>query len=162
MPQTEAQVGWVERTRGCQGLNDWVGVGQAAHLLCERKQARQLRSEARRRGMETQFVSKHLGREIKEEAETIDNIDGHRRGRTGVRRVKVKKKKQRPNRFRHSSYLGSDLIYNFLAELESQYDTMTMENIGKTGEGRDVKIVKINANNSDLPVIFIDAGIHAR
>ena len=113
--------------------------------------------------METQFVSKHLGREIKEEAETVDNIDdGHRRGRTGVRRVKVKKKKQRPNRFRHNSYLGSELLYNFLTELESQYDTMTMENIGKTGEGRDVKIVKINANNSDLPVIFIDAGIHAR
>ena len=113
--------------------------------------------------METQFVSKHLGREIREEAKTIDIIeDGHRRGRTGVRRVKVKKKKQRPNRFRHGSYLGTDLLYNVLTELDTQYDTMTMENIGKTGEGRDVKIVKINANNPELPVIFIDAGIHAR
>ena len=122
-----------------------------------------MKNEARRRGMETQFVSKHLGREIREEAKTIDQIDdGHRRGRTGVRRVKLKKKKQRPNRFRHNSYLGTELLYNFLTELDSQYDTMTMENIGKTGEGRDVKIVKINANNSNLPVIFIDAGIHAR
>ena len=102
-------------------------------------------------------------REIREEAKTIDNIDeAQRRGRTGVRRVKIKKKKQRPNRFRHSSYLGSELLYSFLTELDTQYDTMTMENIGKTGEGRDVKIVKINANNTDLPVIFIDAGIHAR
>merc|ERR1719336_3817976 len=113
--------------------------------------------------METKFVSKHLGREIKEEAKTMDNIEEEpRRGRTGVRRVKVKKKKQRPNRFRHGSYLGSELLYSFLTELDAQYDTMSMENIGKTGEGRDVKIVKINANNSDLPVIFIDAGIHAR
>ena len=92
----------------------------------------------------------------REEAKTIDNIDeAQRRGRTGVRRVKVKKKKQRPNRFRHGSYLGSELLYSFLTELDAQYDTMSMENIGKTGEGRDVKIVKINANNSDLPVIFI-------
>ena len=113
--------------------------------------------------METKFVSKHLGREIKEEAKTMDNIEEEpRRGRTGIRRVKVKKKKQRPNKFRHSSYLGTKLLYSFLTELETQYDTMTMENIGKTAEGRDVKIVKINANNSDLPVIFIDAGIHAR
>ena len=82
-----------------------------------------------------------------------------------VRRVKVKKKKkpqQRPNRFRHNSYLGTNLMYDFLSELESQYNIMRMETIGKTGEGRDVKIVKINANNSNLPVIFIDAGIHAR
>ena len=53
-------------------------------------------------------------------------------------------------------------MYDFLSELESQYNIMRMETIGKTGEGRDVKIVKINANNSNLPVIFIDAGIHAR
>ena len=79
----------------------------------------------------------------------------------GVRRVKVKKKK-RQQRFRHGSYLGSTLMYDFLAELEKQYTTMKMETIGKTGEGRDVKIVKINADNSNLPVIFIDAGIHAR
>ena len=162
VPQTDSQVRWLERS-SCKALNDWVGVGQPAHLLCDRKQARQLRNNARRRGMETQFVSKHLGREIKEEAKTIDNIeDGNRRGRTGVRRVKVKKKKQRPTRLRHNSYLGTQLLYSFLTELETQYDTMTMENIGKTAEGRDVKIVKINANNTDLPVIFIDAGIHAR
>ena len=162
LPQTNSQVRWVERS-SCQPLNDWLGVGQPAHLLCDRKQARQLKNTARRRGMETKFVSKHLGREIKEEAKTMDNIEEEpRRGRTGIRRVKVKKKKQRPNRFRHSSYLGTKLLYSFLTELETQYDTMTMENIGKTAEGRDVKIVKINANNSDLPVIFIDAGIHAR
>ena len=37
-----------------------------------------------------------------------------------------------------------------------------METIGTTGEGRDLKIVKINSKDPSLPVIFIDAGIHAR
>ena len=127
-------------------------------------QARQLKSSARKKGIETHFVSKHLGREIKEEAKSLDNIEDDvltERSDT-VRRVKVKRKKKQQNRFRHTSYLGTNLMYDFLSQLESQYDNMKMETIGKTGEGRDVKIVKINANNSDLPVIFIDAGIHAR
>merc|ERR1719512_358875 len=31
-----------------------------------------------------------------------------------------------------------------------------------TNEGRNIKVVKINSNNTRLPIIFIDAGIHAR
>ena len=39
---------------------------------------------------------------------------------------------------------------------------MTSEVIGMTNEGRNIKVIKINSNNTRLPVIFIDAGIHAR
>ena len=38
---------------------------------------------------------------------------------------------------------------------------MRVGNIGKTVEERDIKIVEINSNDSRLPVIFIDAGLHA-
>ena len=39
---------------------------------------------------------------------------------------------------------------------------MEIDVIGQSGEGRYIKIVKINANDTRLPTIFIDAGIHAR
>ena len=39
---------------------------------------------------------------------------------------------------------------------------MEIDVIGKTGEGRDIRVVKINANDTTKPTIFIDAGIHAR
>ena len=39
---------------------------------------------------------------------------------------------------------------------------MTSKVIGMTNEGRNIKVVKINSNNTKLPIIFIDAGIHAR
>ena len=39
---------------------------------------------------------------------------------------------------------------------------MTSKVIGMTNEGRNIKVVKINSNNTQLPIIFIDAGIHAR
>ena len=71
--------------------------------------------------------------------------------------------KNKQQRFRHNSYLGTDLIYQHLESLEKQFDSLEMERIGVTGEGRDIKIVKINAAvDPDLPTIFIDAGIHAR
>ena len=44
----------------------------------------------------------------------------------------------------------------------SQYSSMEIDVIGQSGEGRYIKIVKINANDTRLPTIFIDAGIHAR
>ena len=150
------------QTQSSQSLNEvsQPRSGSKESML----QARQLKNSARKKGIETHFVSKHLGREIKEEAKSLDIIEdeGLRDRSDPVRRVKVKRKKKQENRFRHTSYLGTNLMYDFLSQLESQYDTIKMETIGKSGEGRDVKIVKINANNSDLPVIFIDAGIHAR
>ena len=141
-------------------------------------QARKLRQEAKKKGLETHFVSRNLGKEIREEAENIDNISDddeeetsdHVVDQSQGRRVKIKKKKVKKTsankqaRFRHTSYLGADLIYQHIDSLARQLDSLTVETIGLTGEGRDIKIVKINAadDQSDLPTIFIDAGIHAR
>ena len=132
--------------------------------------------------METHFVSRNLGKEIREEAENIDNLNDeedisdhdfeeHVLDQSQGRRVKIKKKKvkktstNKQTRFRHTSYLGADLIYQHIESLAKQLDSISVETIGVTGEGRDIKIVKINADTqqaADLPTIFIDAGIHAR
>ena len=37
-----------------------------------------------------------------------------------------------------------------------------IEAIGKTAESRDIVVTKINSDHEKLPVIFIDAGLHAR
>lgn len=144
-----------------------------AHLLCNRKQARNLKVSARKKGIQTKYVSKHFGREIKKEARSMDqmadritrrkvNADKDKKNKKKNKKTKVKNVHAIKNNFRHRAFLGSQLMYDWLDQIDAKYDVMKIENIGRTGEGRDIKIVKINSDNTDLPIIFIDAGIHAR
>ena len=109
-------------------------MGQPYQALCDRAKARSLRREARKRGLEVHFVSKHLGKEIKEEAKDVDNLQEEEEetsSKPGVRdqgrlvRVKkrIKKKpgqKNKQGRFRHTSYLGYQLMFQYLDKLENQ------------------------------------------
>ena len=90
------------------------------------------------------------------------NADKNKKNKKMKKKTKVKNVHAIKNNFRHRAFLGSQLMYAWLDQIDAKFDVMKIENIGKTGEGRDIKIVKINSNNTDLPIIFIDAGIHAR
>ena len=93
-------------------------------------QARKLRQDARKRGLDIHFVAKHLGKEIKDEAKDVDIFEDDSEAEAGQeqgRLVRVKKRvKKRPgqkinrNKFRHTSYLGSELMYKFLDQLDRQ------------------------------------------
>jgi len=167
IPGSTEDIRWVQ-SLGCRSLTDWVGEARPVHLLCNRKQARSLKSSARKKGISTKYVSKHLGREIKQEAKSVDVMEDEITSRKGNKNKKNKKKIKNKNvhaikrNFRHRSYLGSKLMYDWLDQIDKKFSNMEMKNIGRTGEGRDIKIVKINSNNTNLPIIFIDAGIHAR
>ena len=90
-----------------------------------------MRHEARKKGLEAHFVSKNLGKEIMEELKTVDNLEiiEENKQRSNLndqgRRVKIKKrvkkgtnkKNQNKNKFRHGSYLGSELMYKYLDQL---------------------------------------------
>ena len=88
-----------------------------------------MRQDARKRGLDIHFVAKHLGKEIKDEAKDVDIFEDDSEaeaGREQGRLVRVKKKVKRPgqkinrNKFRHTSYLGSELMYKFLDQLDRQ------------------------------------------
>merc|ERR1711881_542228 len=64
IPGSNEDIKWVQ-SLGCRSMTDWVGVAKPVHLLCNRKQARSLKSAARKKGISTKYVSKHLGRELK-------------------------------------------------------------------------------------------------
>jgi len=55
-------------------------------------------------------------------------------------------------------------INDYIDQLSQDHsDIVAVETIGKSYEGRDLKVIKISSNPSaKKPVIFIDAGIHAR
>ena len=105
-----------------------------------------MRHEARKKDLEVHFVSKHLGSEIKKEAKTVDIFDSiveHKERRSNLndqgRRVKIKKrvkkgtnkKNQNKNRFRHGSYLGSELLYKYLDQLNRYvYKTIMWQSLG--------------------------------
>lgn len=65
-----------------------------------------------------------------------------------------------------SYFWNLDEIYNYLDDLAVRHpDLVTIETIGKSFEGRDIKAVIISldgAASSDRPNIIMDATIHAR
>jgi len=63
-----------------------------------------------------------------------------------------------------TKYHRHDEINAYLDQLAEDYSNLvSLETIGKSYEGRDLKLIKISTNpKSNKPVIFIDAGIHAR
>ena len=147
-PESAEDLLWLE-TSHCQSLSELVGIGQPYQALCDRTKARDLRREARRKGLEVHFVSKHLGREIREEARDVDNFQEdeeeeetssdqdtiHDQGRLVRVKKRVKKKpgqKNKQGRFRHTSYLGYQLMFQYLDKLESQVGTQQVDDCNHT------------------------------
>jgi len=115
------------------------------------------------------LISQNLEEEIIRESRSVDVIQPRRRKRKetiGLDHLEMegreRRKKKRRQGFRHQSYLGTGLMYEWLHQLASRFEEMEIDTIAQTAGGRDIKIVKINSANHSLPIIFIDAGIHAR
>ena len=56
-------------------------------------------------------------------------------------------------------------IYSYLSQIESENsDFAAVESVGKSVEGRNIKLIRlgVNQNAKNKPIIWIDAGIHAR
>ena len=55
-------------------------------------------------------------------------------------------------------------MYSYLDHLEANFEWVTTQSIGKSGEGRDMRIAKIckSGECGNKPAIWIDGGIHAR
>ncbi|XP_075980753.1 uncharacterized protein LOC142979607 [Anticarsia gemmatalis] len=61
------------------------------------------------------------------------------------------------------NYHRLKVIHNFMEDLEHEYPSLcTTGNIGKSLEGRDLKILKISNSEASNACVWIDAGIHAR
>lgn len=59
-------------------------------------------------------------------------------------------------------YYEHDVINEFIDELASEYEFVNTVSIGKTEEGRDLRVIQIAKAGAGKPNVFIDAGIHAR
>jgi murein tripeptide amidase MpaA len=67
-------------------------------------------------------------------------------------------------RISFDQYLRHDQINAYLDQLAKDYpDTVTLESFGQSYEKRQMNLVRISSgSSSSKPVIFVDAGIHAR
>ncbi|XP_047992762.1 uncharacterized protein LOC125231359 [Leguminivora glycinivorella] len=62
-----------------------------------------------------------------------------------------------------NSYHGLRTIYGFMDDLAAAYPFLCCCCvIGKTAEGRDIKLLKISNGNPDNKCVWVDGGIHAR
>ena len=150
----------------CRVLSERVGLGKKIQILCKREVARMIRKTAQKKSISARIVSKHFGEEVAEQ-EKMMRMQGMLRIKKIIstnKRRRWKKKiiwRKRGGKI-HKSYLDVKSLYDWYEALEAKYDIVKMENIGETLEGREIKIVKINSENEGLPVMFVDAGIHAR
>jgi len=54
-------------------------------------------------------------------------------------------------------------MYTYLDYLEQEFDFVTTEEIGQSGEGRSMRVAKVCRNGcGNKPAVWIDGGIHAR
>ena len=54
-------------------------------------------------------------------------------------------------------------MYTYLAYLEQTYDFVTVESIGESYEGQDMRVAKVcRGGCGDKPAMWVDGGIHAR
>lgn len=66
-------------------------------------------------------------------------------------------------RYDFQSYLDVDEVYAWLDEQAALHpDIATVVSIGKSFEGRDLKVLKISKSGETKPAIWLDANIHAR
>ncbi|CAG9788792.1 unnamed protein product [Diatraea saccharalis] len=60
-------------------------------------------------------------------------------------------------------YYPLDIIYNYMDFLEIQFpSTCTVSIIGKSVEGRDIKMLKISNSNASNSAVWLDGAIHSR
>ncbi|KAJ8715138.1 hypothetical protein PYW08_005119 [Mythimna loreyi] len=60
-------------------------------------------------------------------------------------------------------YHRLEVIYNFMDDLEANFPSIcTTASIGRSVEGRHLKILKISNSNASNVAVWMDAGIHAR
>ncbi|CAG0919197.1 unnamed protein product [Notodromas monacha] len=71
------------------------------------------------------------------------------------------KKRRRSNRMTWTNYQSAATINRFLDLVAKKVPHATTEVIGKTAEGRELKVLKLNTNNA-AKAFWIDGGIHAR
>eukprot|EP00094_Tigriopus_californicus_P011301 TCALIF_10908-PA protein Name:"Similar to Carboxypeptidase B (Astacus astacus)" AED:0.19 eAED:0.19 QI:25/0.85/0.75/1/1/1/8/52/400 len=74
-------------------------------------------------------------------------------------------KKSNPNaryNLNWDEYGSHDDFNEFIEEIASQNSWASVRSIGKSVEGRDMKVLELTKGGSGAPNIFIEAGIHAR
>jgi hypothetical protein len=61
-------------------------------------------------------------------------------------------------------YRNLNKIFSFIELLHSTYPEISYESIGRSSEGRELRVIKIQTKDSNRtkPIVFIDAGVHAR
>ena len=60
-------------------------------------------------------------------------------------------------------YQSVDTIYSWLDCMQQHFGhKMSVRDIGRSSEGRPLKLVQIGERGTNKPAVFIDGGIHAR
>merc|ERR1719187_886891 len=144
----------------CRQLSEQMGTTRPAHLLCDRSQSRRVKQMARKSGLEIKTKSKSLEREIKREMmppkkktkkSKRNKKKKRRRKASGGRKVTMARRRKKRNKLDHDTYIGYDEMAAWLEGLDRQFEHVTVDRIGVTAGNRDIKLVKINSNNTDLP-----------
>ncbi|XP_046389814.1 carboxypeptidase B-like [Ischnura elegans] len=75
----------------------------------------------------------------------------------------IARKGKSDSRITFDRYYSHDEMNAYLDEVASKYpDIAKVESVGKSYEGRELKGITLSSGGSGKPLVFVDAGIHAR
>ncbi|XP_030378530.1 carboxypeptidase B [Scaptodrosophila lebanonensis] len=139
------------------GGNIWKENSKFLDISIAKEQLKAARSFLAAHNIESQILSDNIQSLIdQEQLESVAST----LGRLGAR---TKKATRNGSGMHWKDYHDLETIYAFMREIRTKFPNVCrLYTIGKTAEGRDLKVLRISENPREYKKIWIDGGIHAR
>jgi len=150
-PQTAAAVEALQRLRLHHPDYDFwteVGVARPVDIMAPPHKIARLELDLRLRGVEFELIIPDVQKLIE-----LEKLASH----------SAPKDVHPRHSMTWTDYHPLEDMYSYLDYLENEFDFVTTESIGKTTEGRDMRVAKVcRGGCGNKPAVWIDGGIHAR
>ncbi|NP_001036933.1 carboxypeptidase B-like isoform X2 [Bombyx mandarina] len=140
----------IGRLRRRNLISTWGGNQSSVDILIKPNVVENITRVFKRESIDYNVVIEDLQKRINEENPPLDNDE-------------IELQDRRGHRMTWKQYHRLEDIYGFMDYLAKTYPSIiSVKSIGKSFEGRDLKILRISNGKSDNKAVFIDGGIHAR
>ncbi|EDW82394.2 uncharacterized protein Dwil_GK25782, isoform B [Drosophila willistoni] len=137
------------------GGNIWKENSKFLDISIQKEQVKAARAFLEAHRLDTQVLNYNVQSMIDEEL-----LEGVMKTSSGPG---VRSKKATGSTMHWKDYHDLETIYGFMREIRTKFPNIArLYTIGKTVEGRDLKVLRISENPREYKKIWIDGGIHAR
>ena len=148
-PKTQEQINWLIEMDSKEEYSFWndIGMGHDVDIMVLSDQEENLNSELDEKGIKHNRMIADVG-----ELMRLEEIPSSPMGKSSPAHPMT-----------WNAYHSMEDMYAYFDFLEATYDFVSIETIGQSFEGRDMRVAKVcRGGCKNKPSIWIDGGIHAR